>query len=82
MKSLSCPDRRCSRSRKSAARSIIQFREALSGIEIWTRSQDPSYASWSDPTTTDVRASNNVLFTLFESVPSVSVAAWRMPLAA
>ena len=28
------------------------------------------------------RASNNVLFALFDSVPSVSVAAWRMPLAA
>jgi IS1 family transposase len=27
------------------------------------------------------RASNNVLFALFNSVPSVSVAAWRMPLA-
>ena len=67
---------------KKKKKSIIQFREALSGIEIWTRSEHPSYASWSDPTTTDVRASNNVLFTLFESVPSVSVSAWRMPLAA
>jgi IS1 family transposase len=28
------------------------------------------------------RASNNVLFALFDSVPSVSEAAWRMPLAA
>ena len=28
------------------------------------------------------RASKNVLFALFDSVPSVSVAAWRMPLAA
>jgi IS1 family transposase len=28
------------------------------------------------------RASKNVLFTLFDWVPSVSVAAWRMPLAA
>ena len=38
----------------------LQFREAPSGIEIWTRSQDPSYASWSDPTTTDVKG--NLLF--------------------
>jgi hypothetical protein len=37
----------------------ITFREAPSGIEIWTRSQDPSYASWSDPTT-DVKG--NLLF--------------------
>jgi hypothetical protein len=28
------------------------------------------------------RASNNALFALFDSVPSVSVAAWRMPMAA
>ena len=28
------------------------------------------------------RASNNILFVLFDSVPSVSVGAWRMPLAA
>ena len=35
----------------------LQFREAPSSIEIWTRSQDPSYASWSDPTTIDVKRS-------------------------
>ena len=28
------------------------------------------------------RVSNNVLFALFDSVQAVSVAAWRMPLAA
>ena len=38
----------------------LQFREASPGVEIWTGSQNTSYASWSDPTTTDVKG--NLLF--------------------
>jgi hypothetical protein len=34
---------------------LLQFRQAPSGIEIRARSQNPSHAGWSDPTTINVK---------------------------
>ena len=61
------------------------------GTKIRTCGEDASYAGWSDPATID--AKGNLLFEdglsgveecpvrALRSVPSVSVVAWRMPLA-
>ena len=66
-------------SRRSAgvAALPLQFREAPSGIEIWTRSQDPSYASWSDPTTTDVKG-NRLFEDGFSGVEQCPIRALRL----